>query len=194
MGALALPDRGILVWSSLIYPSFEQILVLIKIFKLVLETIDSELSGLLEYTFIPTLPNMDYDECMAFQSPVTDEPVITGQYCAVSLDSALPNDWRKEVDSFNNSLSKMLIHQIVNMDFFNKSNTNREIAAMRHLIRSKVFKEFDDANHWVDRSRFSVPISMCIPRTCSTTDIEQVVNNGKINLLIQLNLTYKRNR
>ena len=146
------------------------------------------LSGQLEFKLVPRMPNMDYDQCMSIQSPATDQPVITGQYCAISLDNVFPNDLINEANLFNDSLSKMFVNKMNNMSVASKWLKNKDIMAMFVvMLTSNVFKEIDAGGQWMNSFGLSAPISICIPRTCSTTDIEQVVNNGKINLLIQLN-------
>ena len=131
-------------------------------------------SGAIEYNGIPSA---DYDECLMWSSPSDEQPAISGQFCSISIQDMLIHDYNKHISSMNDTLVTMAFDKITTRYLSGPVFTNGV------KFNKKIFLGSNEALEWANKIKLTMPIGLCLPNTCSTKEIENVINKGKLLFL-----------
>lgn len=144
----------------------------IKFTMVDVESFAIPLSGQTEFN---GFPNPDFDECIHFESPTTEEPPISGQFCSVTLDRGIPYDLERQIETANDTLLSTANQKL--HDLSKKMNMTYSGSVESLTPVSKfTLKELVTTREWLKSFGLSLPISICVPKACSPTDVEHVLN------------------
>ena len=123
------------------------------------------------------LPNSDYDMCLMIESPDTNgnSPEIRGQICHIDIPEILPTWEQYRKDPFERNMFDKIKFGIKQL-----TQTYRSDNRMKNFtLRKNAFEDAVFINDW--RKTFAkLPLTLCLPTTCSSKDIEKAINKGLI--------------
>jgi hypothetical protein len=120
----------------------------------------------------------DYDSCLMIRSPATsdDTPVIRGQFCHLDIPQILPTWEQYQKDPIKQDVFdkiKMAIDEISKRTYHTSSENRMEnFTLYKTTLEDMVF-----IVDW-SKSFRKLPVTLCLPNTCSTKDIEKAINKG----------------
>ena len=144
-----------------------------KTFSVVLDTFPTPSPGL-------PMAHSDYDSCLMIESPTTsdDSTVIRGQFCHLDYPKILPNWEEYQNDPIKQDVFDKIKSGI--KDLTKQAYHTRSDNRMKNFTFTKPF--FEDLvfmNEW-SKTFAKLPVTLCLPTTCSTKDIEIAINKGLI--------------
>ena len=133
------------------------------------------------------MPSVDYDLCLKFESPETEQglPVMRGQFCSLDMPGILP-PWEKYR---KNPINESIFTKIEQNKKENLRKQNKSLAIGRMNNDEITMQIMNDLIHDFDWGKdfFKLPTGLCLPNTCPAKDIERAINKGLFN---KLNLVY----
>ena len=121
----------------------------------------------------------DYDQCLRIESPDNDNdlPKIRGQFCHLDLPQTIPNwkDYRK--NTINETLIERINFHLANMERQNISVPQKYQHLTKFEFNKQLVEDVIRANDFI-KPFAKLPVTLCLPTTCSTKDIENTINKG----------------
>ena len=126
------------------------------------------------------IPSTDYDECMLWSSPSGEQPVIRGQFCTISTQTLIPRDYHQEL---NNTDDTLIITMINKSNEYRKKNDASYTSQGQVKFSKSSIGEIFEIYNWFRTNDMIIPTGLCVPMTCSPSDIENAINQGKYYIL-----------